>query len=88
MSAILDKIPFVPKLTKFLVCLDLYQGVRMTSIGETLHVISIEVTFCFPHPVLAILWIIYAVVGFFKFATGQLSIVLRYLRRLAFIFYI
>ena len=37
MSALLDKIPFVPKLTKFLVCLDLYQGVRITSIGETLQ---------------------------------------------------
>jgi len=33
MSALLDKIPFVPKLTKFLVCLDLYQSVKYTSIG-------------------------------------------------------
>ena len=32
MSALLDKIPFVPKLTKFLVCLDLYQGVKYTSL--------------------------------------------------------
>ena len=33
MSALLDKIPFVPKLTKFLVCLDLYQGVKYTTFG-------------------------------------------------------
>ena len=30
---------------------------------------SIEIIICFP-PVLAILWIIYAAVGFVKFATG------------------
>ena len=59
MSALLDKIPFIPKLTKFLVCLDLYQGVRMTSLG------------------LMVLWIIYAVVGFFKFATGLFCVVVR-----------
>ena len=52
MSALLDKIPFVPKLTKFLVCLDLYQGVKYTTFG------------------LAALWIIYAIVAFFKMATG------------------
>ena len=59
MSALLDKIPFIPKLTKFLVCLDLYQGVRMTSLG------------------LMVLWIIYAVVGFFKLGTGLFSVVPR-----------
>ena len=32
LSALLDKIPYVPKLTKFLCFLDLYQGVRITSI--------------------------------------------------------
>ena len=32
LSALLDKIPYVPKLTKFLGCLDLYQGVRITSL--------------------------------------------------------
>ena len=36
MSALLDRIPFVPKLTKFLVCLDLYQSVRITTIRESL----------------------------------------------------
>ena len=50
MSSLLDKIPFVPKLTKFLVCLDLYQGVRYTSM------------------VLMVLWVIYAIVAFFKLA--------------------
>ena len=50
MSSLLDKIPFVPKLTKFLVCLDLYQGVKYTTF------------------VLAALWVIYAIVAFFKLA--------------------
>ena len=66
----MDKIPFIPKLTKFLVCLDLYQGVRMTSLG------------------LMVLWIIYAVVGFFKFATGLFSVVVRRCHKSGFIFHV
>ena len=32
MSALLDKIPYVPKLTKFLVIFDLNEGVRITTL--------------------------------------------------------
>ena len=32
MSELLDKIPYVPKLTKFLIIFDLNQGVRITTL--------------------------------------------------------
>ena len=35
MSSLLDRIPYVPKLTNFLGCLDLQQGVRYASIFLT-----------------------------------------------------